>query len=55
MADNIVKGDGQFFALKVLNFPSPRSFSFTIPIRKERSTDPFFRLLDFSSRNAEML
>jgi hypothetical protein len=40
--------------LKALNSPSPRSFSFTNLIIKERFTDPFFRLLNSFNKSAEM-
>jgi hypothetical protein len=42
------------FLSGALNFLSPRSAFFIIPIEKERSTNPFFRLLDSLNRNAEM-
>jgi len=54
MADNTVKGNGQFPVLKALNFSLSRSFSFTIPVGEKRFTNLFFRLLDFSSKNAEI-
>jgi hypothetical protein len=54
MADNVVERNGQFFVLKVLNFPSPRPFFFTILIKGKGFTDPFFRLLDFLGRNVGM-
>ena len=54
MADDIIKGNGQFPVLKVLNSPSPRFSSFTVSIG-EGFTDLFFRLLDFPGRSAEVL
>jgi hypothetical protein len=45
--------DRQLPVPKTLNFFSPRPFSFTVPVGK-RSTNSFFRFLDFSGRNAEM-
>jgi hypothetical protein len=51
MAADTVKG---VILLKALNFFSPRSSSFTNLVIGERSTDPFFKFLDFSDRNAEM-
>jgi hypothetical protein len=44
----------QFFALKALNSPSSRSFSFTILVKRERFTNLFFRLLNSSDKNAKM-
>ena len=55
MADNVIERNGQLPIPGALNSPSPRFFSFTIPIEGERFTNPFFRLLDSSGRNAEML
>jgi hypothetical protein len=52
---NILKRDGQFFILKVLNFFSPRSFFFIIPAKREGSINPFFKLLDSFSKNIKML
>jgi hypothetical protein len=46
--------DKQFPALRALNSFSFRSFSFTVFIRKEGFTDPFFKFLDFLGRNAEV-
>jgi hypothetical protein len=43
----------QLPALEALNSLSPRPFFFTVPVGK-RSTNPFFRLLNSFSRNAEM-
>ena len=54
MADDTVKGNGQFPILRALNFSLPRSFSFTIPVGGKGFTNLFFRLLDFSSKNAEI-
>jgi hypothetical protein len=54
MADSIVEGNGQFFILKTLNFFSPRPFSFTIPVGREGFTNPFFKLLNFSDKSAEI-
>jgi len=51
----ILKRDKQFLILKILNFLSPRLFSFTIFIGREKFTDPFFRLLNFPGKNAEVL
>jgi hypothetical protein len=39
---DILKGDGQFFALRVLNFSSPRSFSFTVFAKREGFINLFF-------------
>jgi hypothetical protein len=50
---NKILSDRQLSALKALNFPSPRPFSFTVPVREE-FTDPFFRLLDSPGKNAEI-
>jgi hypothetical protein len=49
-----LKSDGQLPALKVLNFFSPRPSSFIFPFGKEEFINLFFRLLDFSGKNAEM-
>jgi hypothetical protein len=54
MADNAVKENGQFFTLKILNFFSPRPFSFTISVGKKGFINPFFKLLDSLNKNAEM-
>jgi hypothetical protein len=54
MADNIVNGNGQLFILKALNFFSPRPFSFTVSVKRERFTNPFLKFLDFLNRNIEM-
>jgi hypothetical protein len=51
---NILKGDRQLSILKALNFFSPRFSSFTIPAKREGFTDPFFRFLDFSDKNAKV-
>jgi hypothetical protein len=52
---NILKGDGQFFTLRVLNFFSPRSFSFTVFAKREGFINLFFfKILDFPGRNAKM-
>jgi hypothetical protein len=45
----------QFFILKVLNFLSPRSFSFITLAKRERFINLFFRLLDSPDRNAKVL
>jgi hypothetical protein len=50
---NKILSNRQFLVLRALNFFSPRSFFFIVPIG-ERFTDPFFRLLDFFNKNAEM-
>ena len=50
---NEILSDRQLFTLRALNFPSPRSSSFTVPVG-ERFTDPFFKLLDSFDRNVEM-
>jgi hypothetical protein len=50
----ILKKDRQLLALKALNFLSPRPSSFTIPTKKERSINLFFRLLDSPNKNTEM-
>jgi hypothetical protein len=42
------------FLSGALNSPSPRSASFTIPVKGERSTDPFLRLLDSPNKNAKV-
>jgi hypothetical protein len=42
------------FLSEALNSLSSRSASFIIPVKKEGSTDPFLRLLDFSGRSAEI-
>jgi len=46
--------DGQFSVPRILNFFSFRLFSFTVPVGKERSINLFFKLLDFSDKNAKM-
>jgi hypothetical protein len=51
----ISKRDGQLPVLKILNFFSPRSFSFTVFVEKERSINPFFKLLNSPGKNAGML
>jgi tRNA(Ile)-lysidine synthase TilS/MesJ len=53
--DKIVelKSDGQLPALKALNSLSPRPSSFTVLVGKG-FTNPFFRLLNFPGKNAEM-
>jgi len=48
------KEDRQFPVLKTLNFFLSRPFSFTVPVGGEESINPFFRLLDSFSKNAEM-
>jgi hypothetical protein len=42
------------FLSGALNFPSPRSVFFTVPVEREESTDPFFRLLDSPGKSAEI-
>jgi hypothetical protein len=54
MANGTVKRDKQLPALKVLNSPSPRSFSFTVPVIEEGFTNPFLKLLNFFDKNAKM-
>jgi hypothetical protein len=51
---NILKGDRQLSILKTLNFFSPRFSSFTIPAKRKGFTDPFFKFLDFSDKNAKV-
>ena len=48
------KKDGQFPALKALNFLSPRPFSFTVSVGGERFINPFLRLLNSPNKNAEV-
>jgi hypothetical protein len=50
----ILKGNGQFFILKVLNFFSSRPFSFIIFVGGEGSTNSFLGLLDSLSRNVKV-
>ena len=50
----IFEGNGQLPALKALNSPSSRLSSFTVPVGKEKSTNPFLRLLDFLNKNAKV-
>jgi tRNA(Ile)-lysidine synthase TilS/MesJ len=50
---NKMLSDRQLFTLKILNSPSSRPFSFTIPVEKE-FTNPFLRLLDSFGRNTEI-
>jgi hypothetical protein len=38
----------------ILNFLSPRSAPFTVPAVGKGSDNPFFRLLDFSDKNAKV-
>jgi len=38
----------------VLNFFSSRSAFFITPVKKKESINPFFKLLDSSSKNTEM-
>jgi hypothetical protein len=45
--------DKQLPVLKILNSPSPRPFSFIIPVG-EKSINPFFKLLNSLNRNAEV-
>jgi hypothetical protein len=49
-----ILSDRRLPALKVLNFPSPRPFFFTVPVGKEGFTNPFLRLLDFPGKNTEV-
>ena len=42
----------QLSVLKTLNFLSLRSFSFTVLVEKEGSTNFFLKFLDFFNRNA---
>jgi len=51
---NEMLSDRQLPILKALNFFSSRLFSFIVSVGKERFTNPFFRLLDFSNKNIEM-
>jgi hypothetical protein len=46
--------DRQLSVPKVLNSLSPRPSSFTVPVGREGSTDPFFRLLDSPGKSAEV-
>jgi len=41
----VLEKDRQFLVLKALNSFSSRPSSFTVPIRGEGSTNPFFKLL----------
>jgi hypothetical protein len=50
----IFKRDGQFLALKILNFFSPRSFSFTVPVGGEGFIDPFLGLLNFPGKSVKV-
>jgi hypothetical protein len=50
----ILEKDRQFLALKALNSLSPRSFSFTVSIGREGSTNPFFKLLNSPDKNVEI-
>jgi hypothetical protein len=54
MANRAVKENRQLLTLKVLNSPSPRSFSFTVPVIGKGSTNPFLRLLNSLNKNAEI-
>jgi hypothetical protein len=54
MADDTVKENKQFLVLRVLNFLSPRFFSFTVPVGGERFINLFFRFLDFSGKNVKV-
>jgi hypothetical protein len=49
-----LESDKQLFTLKALNSLSPRPFSFIVPVGREGFINSFFRLLDFSDKNAEM-
>jgi hypothetical protein len=50
----ILEKNRQLFILRILNFFSSRSSSFTISVKRERFINPFFRLLDSPNRSAEM-
>jgi hypothetical protein len=50
----ILEGNGQLPALKVLNFLSPRPFSFTISVGREEFINPFLRLLNSPGKNIKM-
>jgi hypothetical protein len=54
MADNVMKGNGQFPVLRILNFFPSRSFSFIIPVGGEGFINSFFKLLDSSDKSIEM-
>ena len=50
---NEMLSNRQFSVLKALNSLSSRPFSFIVPVKKG-FTDPFFKLLDFSNKSAEV-
>jgi hypothetical protein len=50
----ISKRDGQFFILKALNSFSFRFFFFIILVKREKSTNLFFRFLDSFNRNVRV-
>jgi hypothetical protein len=61
MADDIIEINGfvtitikKIILLKALNSPSPRFSFFTVSVIKKESNNPFFRLLDSLSKNAEI-
>jgi hypothetical protein len=51
----IFEGNRQFPVPGALNSLSPRFFSFTVPVGREGSTDPFLGLLNSPGKNAEVL
>jgi hypothetical protein len=50
----ISEKDRQLLILKALNSFLPRFFFFIIFAKRERFTDPFFRLLDSFNKNTEV-
>jgi hypothetical protein len=54
IADSVMIGNGQFFALKILNSLLSRLSFFTVFVRREGFTDPFFRLLDFFDKSTKV-
>ena len=50
----IFKKNRQLPVPKTLNSPSPRSSSFTVPVGKKKSINPFLRLLDSFDRNVKV-
>jgi hypothetical protein len=54
MANDAIERNKQLSISGALNFPSSRPSFFTVPVKKEESTDPFLKLLDFSDRNTEI-
>jgi len=50
----IFKGNRQFPAPEILNSFSPRPFSFTVPVGRKGSTDPFLRLLNSPGKNTKV-